>query len=150
MKIQIQEEDFDVSKELELLRADLPLIGGINVFVGTVRDEHFGQKIEGMVLEHYPGMTEKSLANILDQAQARWQILNATVIHRVGDLRPGEQIVLVAVASSHRGDAFAACEFIMDYLKTSAPFWKKELTPNGAHWVDARITDDERLKKWQI
>jgi molybdopterin synthase catalytic subunit len=95
-------------------------------------------------------MTEKSLANILDQAQARWQILNATVIHRVGDLRPGEQIVLVAVASSHRGDAFAACEFIMDYLKTSAPFWKKELTPNGAHWVDARITDDERLKKWQI
>jgi len=150
MKIQIQEEDFDVSKELELLRVDLPQIGGINVFVGTVRDEHFGQKIEGMVLEHYPGMTEKSLANILDQAQARWQILNATVIHRVGDLRPGEQIVLVAVASSHRGDAFAACEFIIDYLKTSAPFWKKELTPNGAHWVDARITDDERLKKWQI
>jgi molybdopterin synthase catalytic subunit len=150
MKIQIQEEDFDVSKELELLRVDLPQIGGINVFVGTVRDEHFGQKIEGMVLEHYPGMTEKSLANILDQAQARWQILNATVIHRVGDLRPGEQIVLVAVASSHRGDAFAACEFIMDYLKTSAPFWKKELTPNGAHWVDARITDDECLKKWQI
>ncbi len=150
MKIQIQEEDFDVSKELELLRVDLPQIGGINVFVGTVRDEHFGQKIEGMVLEHYPGMTEKSLANILDQAQARWQILNATVIHRVGDLRPGEQIVLVAVASSHRGDAFAACEFIMDYLKTSAPFWKKELTPNGAHWVDARTTDDERLKKWQI
>jgi len=150
MKIQIQVEDFDVSKELELLRADLPQIGGINVFVGTVRDEHVGQKIEGMVLEHYSGMTEKSLANILDQAQARWQILNATVIHRVGDLRPGEQIVLVAVASSHRGDAFAACEFIMDYLKTSAPFWKKELTPNGAHWVDARITDDERLKKWQI
>jgi len=150
MKIQIQVEDFDVSKELELLRADLPQIGGINVFVGTVRDEHLGQKIEGMVLEHYSGMTEKSLANILDQAQARWQILNATVIHRVGDLRPGEQIVLVAVASSHRGDAFAACEFIMDYLKTSAPFWKKELTPNGAHWVDARITDDERLKKWQI
>ena len=150
MKIQIQVEDFDVSKELELLRADLPQIGGINVFVGTVRDEHVGQKIEGMVLEHYPGMTEKSLANILDQAQARWQILNATVIHRIGDLRPGEQIVLVAVASSHRGDAFAACEFIMDYLKTSAPFWKKELTPNGAHWVDARITDDERLKKWQI
>ena len=150
MKIQIQEEDFDVSTELELLRVDLPQIGGINVFVGTVRDEHLGQKIEGMVLEHYSGMTEKSLANILDQAQARWQILNATVIHGVGDLRPGEQIVLVAVASSHRGDAFAACEFIMDYLKTSAPFWKKELTPNGAHWVDARTTDDERLKKWQI
>ena len=150
MKIQIQAEDFDVSKELELLRVDLPQIGGINVFVGTVRDEHLGQKIEGMVLEHYPGMTEKSLTNILDQAQARWQSLNATVIHRVGDLRPGEQIVLVAVASSHRGDAFAACEFIMDYLKTSAPFWKKELTPDGAHWVDARITDDERLKKWQI
>ena len=150
MKIQIQAEDFDVSTELELLRVDLPQIGGINVFVGTVRDEHLGQKIEGMVLEHYSGMTEKSLANILDQAQSRWQILNATVIHRVGDLRPGEQIVLVAVASSHRGDAFAACEFIMDYLKTSAPFWKKELTSDGAHWVDARITDDERLKKWQI
>jgi len=102
-----------------------------------------------MSLEHYPGMTEKSLEDILEQAKKRWDVLNATIIHRVGDLQVGDQIVLVAIASTHRGDAFAACEFVMDYLKTSAPFWKKEHTADGARWVDARTSDDERLKKWQ-
>jgi molybdopterin synthase catalytic subunit len=103
-----------------------------------------------MSLEHYPGMTEKSLQEILVAAKSRWDVLNATIIHRVGDLKVGEQIVLVAIASTHRGDAFAACEFVMDYLKTSAPFWKKEQTTQGAHWVDARTSDEERLKKWQL
>lgn len=150
MKISIQTEDFDVSQELALLRANQLQIGGINVFVGTVRDQHLGDEVKAMSLEHYPGMTEKSLENILEQAKNRWNILNATIIHRVGDLVVGDQIVLVAIASSHRGDAFAACEFVMDYLKTAAPFWKKEQTKEGARWVDARTSDDERLKKWQL
>jgi molybdopterin synthase catalytic subunit len=149
MKISIQQEDFDVSTELQLLRQDLPGIGGINVFVGTVRDTHLGDQVSAMELEHYPGMTEKSLSEIIEQASARWSVINATIIHRVGKLLPTDQIVLVAVASAHRGDAYAACEFMMDYLKTSAPFWKKEHTPDGARWVDARTSDEERLKKWQ-
>jgi molybdopterin synthase catalytic subunit len=150
MKISIQENDFDVSMELSLLRKDLPGIGGINLFVGTVRDTHLGDDVHAMELEHYPGMTEKALEDIIQQAQSRWEVLNATIIHRVGKLVPTDQIVLVAVASSHRGDAYAACEFMMDYLKTSAPFWKKEHTPNGSRWVDARTSDDDRLKKWQM
>ena len=150
MKISIQREDFDLNTEISLLRKDLPGIGGINIFVGTVRDTHQGDDIQAMELEHYPGMTEKSLEDILHQAQCRWTILNATIIHRIGKLMPMDQIVLVAVASPHRGDAYAACEFMMDYLKTSAPFWKKEHTPEGARWVDARSSDDERLKKWQV
>lgn len=150
MKISIQTEDFDVSTELKILSENLPQIGGINVFVGTVRDHHQGDQVSAMSLEHYPGMTEKSLQGILDAAKSRWDVLNATIIHRVGDLNVGDQIVLVAIASSHRGDAFAACEFVMDYLKTSAPFWKKEQTTQGARWVDARSTDEERMKKWQI
>jgi molybdopterin synthase catalytic subunit len=150
MKISIQTEDFDVSTELKILSEGLPQIGGINVFVGTVRDNHQGDTVSAMSLEHYPGMTEKSLEEILDQAKQRWDVLNATIIHRVGDLQVGDQIVLVAIASTHRGDAFAACEFVMDYLKTSAPFWKKEQTAQGARWVDARTSDEERLKKWQI
>ncbi len=150
MKISIQENDFDVSKELSLLRKALPGIGGINMFVGTVRDTHQGDVVQAMELEHYPGMTEKALEAIIQQAQARWEVLNATIIHRVGKLMPMDQIVFVAVASSHRGDAYSACEFIMDYLKTSAPFWKKEYTPNGSRWVDARTSDEDRLKKWQI
>ena len=149
MKIVIQTEDFDVSTELHLLRKDLPGIGGINVFVGTVRDVHQGDVVAAMELEHYPGMTEKSLQDIVEQAKRRWDVLNATIIHRVGKLYPSDQIVLVAVASTHRGDAFSACEFIMDYLKTAAPFWKKETTPEGSRWVDARTSDEERLKKWQ-
>jgi molybdopterin synthase catalytic subunit len=150
MKISIQENDFDVSIELSLLRKDLPGIGGINLFVGTVRDTHLGDDVHAMELEHYPGMTEKALEHIIQQAQSRWEVLNATIIHRVGKLMPTDQIVLVAVASSHRGDAYAASEFMMDYLKTSAPFWKKEHTPNGSRWVDARTSDDDRLKKWQM
>lgn len=150
MKISIQTEDFDVSTELKVLSDNYPQIGGINVFVGTVRDHHQGTQVSAMSLEHYPGMTEKSLQDILDAAKSRWDVLNATIIHRVGDLKVGEQIVLVAIASTHRGDAFAACEFVMDYLKTSAPFWKKEQTAQGARWVDARTSDEERLKKWQL
>jgi molybdopterin synthase catalytic subunit len=149
MKISIQLEDFDVSTELQLLRKNLPGIGGINIFVGTVRDTHQGNEVQSMELEHYPGMTEKALQEIVAQAKTRWDVLNATIIHRVGKLQPTDQIVLVAVASTHRGDAYAACEFMMDYLKTSAPFWKKEHTPDGSRWVDARTSDDERLKKWQ-
>jgi molybdopterin synthase catalytic subunit len=149
MKIVIQTEDFDVSTELHLLRKDLPGIGGINVFVGTVRDVHQGDVVAAMELEHYPGMTEKSLQDIVEQAKKRWDVLNVTIIHRVGKLYPSDQIVLVAVASTHRGDAYSACEFIMDYLKTAAPFWKKETTPEGSRWVDARTSDEERLKKWQ-
>ena len=150
MKISVQKEDFDLSTEIDLLRKDFPGIGGINIFVGTVRDTHQSEDIHALELEHYPGMTEKSLEDILQQAKSRWTILNATIIHRIGKLMPMDQIVLVAVASPHRGDAYAACEFIMDYLKTSAPFWKKEHTPGGSRWVDARSSDDERLKKWQI
>jgi molybdopterin synthase catalytic subunit len=149
MKIVIQTEDFDVSTELHLLRKDLPGIGGINVFVGTVRDAHQGDVVAAMELEHYPGMTEKSLQDIVEQAKKRWDVLNVTIIHRVGKLYPSDQIVLVAVASTHRGDAYTACEFIMDYLKTAAPFWKKETTPEGSRWVDARTSDEERLKKWR-
>jgi molybdopterin synthase catalytic subunit len=149
MKIIIQTEDFDVSTELHLLRKDLPGIGGINIFVGTVRDVHQGDVVAAMELEHYPGMTEKSLQDIVEQAKKRWDVLNVTIIHRVGKLYPTDQIVLVAVASTHRGDAYSACEFIMDYLKTAAPFWKKETTPDGSRWVDARTSDEERLKKWQ-
>ena len=148
MKIAIQVEDFDVSTELDLLRKGFPGIGGINLFVGTVRDSHFGDQVAAMELEHYPGMTEKCLQDILAQAEKRWDVINATIIHRVGKLLPMDQIVLVAVASSHRGDAYAACEFMMDYLKTSAPFWKKEHTLEGSRWVDARTSDEERLKKW--
>jgi molybdopterin synthase catalytic subunit len=148
MKIAIQTEDFDVSTELDLLRKGLPGIGGINLFVGTVRDSHLGDEVAAMELEHYPGMTEKCLQDIVEQAKNRWDVLNATIIHRVGKLLPMDHIVLVAVASTHRSDAYAACEFMMDYLKTSAPFWKKEHTPEGSRWVDARTSDEERLKKW--
>lgn len=149
-KIKVQKEDFDVSQELSLLRANRPEIGAVALFVGTVRDINDGSSVQGMSLEHYPGMTEKSLEEIALQASQRWQVQAATIIHRVGDLKPLDQIVLVAVASSHRGDAFAACEFMMDYLKTSAPFWKKEATPDGGRWVDARTSDEERMQKWQI
>lgn len=150
LKIQVQTEDFDVSNELALLRANRPEIGAVAVFVGTVRDINDGSAVQGMSLEHYPGMTEKSLEEIAQQAIERWEVQSATIIHRVGDLKPLDQIVLVAVSSAHRGDAFAACEFIMDYLKTSAPFWKKEATPDGGRWVDARTSDEERMKKWKI
>ncbi|QWD74670.1 molybdopterin synthase catalytic subunit MoaE [Polynucleobacter sp. TSB-Sco08W16] len=149
MPIRIQEQDFDISAELAALRKDDPRVGAVVSFLGTVRDLNDGSQVKGMTLEHYPGMTEKALEEIIVQAKARWNIFNTLVIHRVGPLLPEDQIVLVAVSSAHRGEAFAACEFIMDYLKTAAPFWKKEDTPDGARWVDARITDEAAMARWQ-
>lgn len=148
MSISVQTEDFDLGAELLTLRRGKPGIGAIVSFVGTVRDMNEGSSVAEMELEHYPGMTEKSLHDIVGQAQGRWNLMGVRVIHRVGPLKPQDQIVLVIVASPHRGEAFAACEFIMDYLKTEAPFWKKEQTPEGARWVDARASDDEALAKW--
>jgi molybdopterin synthase catalytic subunit len=150
MPIRVQTEDFDVSKEVAALRASSPQVGAVVTFIGTVRDMNDGSSVAEMELEHYPGMTEKALQNIVEQAQARWSIFDALVIHRVGPLLPKDQIVLVAVTSAHRGEAFDACEFIIDYLKTEAPFWKKEQTPQGARWVDARTTDGAALAKWAI
>jgi molybdopterin synthase catalytic subunit len=148
MNIRIQTEDFDLSTEVAALRAAQPQVGAVVSFVGTVRDLNDGAMVSQMELEHYPGMTEKALQQIMEQAQARWAFLDALVIHRIGPLQPLDQIVLVAVTAAHRGEAFAACEFIMDYLKTEAPFWKKEQTPDGARWVDARSTDTAALGKW--
>lgn len=148
-QVRVQTEDFDVAYELAQLRAGNAKVGGIVSFVGTVRDLNEGAHVAEMELEHYPGMTEQSIAAIIGQAQQRWPIYGALVIHRIGPLKPLDQIVLVAVTSAHRGEAFAACEFIIDYLKTEAPFWKKEQTPEGARWVDARVSDDAALKKWQ-
>jgi len=146
--IRIQETNFDVSTELAALRKGDPRVGAVVTFLGTVRDMNDGSQVKGMTLEHYPGMTEKALEEIISQAKARWDIYQALVIHRVGPLLPEDQIVMVAVTSAHRGEAFAACEFIMDYLKTAAPFWKKEDTPDGARWVDARIADDIAMVRW--
>lgn len=150
MSVRVQEQDFDVSAELALMRKDNPKIGAIASFVGVVRDINEGDSVATMTLEHYPGMTEKAITEIIDQARGRWEVLDALVIHRVGTLKPTDQIVLVIVASTHRGDAFAACEFIMDYLKTQAPFWKKEITPKGARWVDARVVDDKAAERWKV
>lgn len=150
MPIRVQTEDFDLTSEVAQLRALNPKVGAIVTFVGTVRDLNEGADVAEMELEHYPGMTEKSLQDIVAQARTRWEFFDALVVHRVGPLKPLDQIVLVAITSSHRGEAFAACEFIMDYLKTAAPFWKKEQTPDGARWVDARESDDRALEKWGI
>ncbi|MRW84219.1 molybdopterin synthase catalytic subunit MoaE [Pseudoduganella sp. FT26W] len=147
-EVRIQTEDFDLSTEVARLRADYPKVGGVVTFVGTVRDLNEGATVSEMELEHYPGMTEQAISDIIDKAKQRWPIFSALVIHRVGPLKPKEQIVLVAVTSAHRGEAFAASEFIIDYLKTEAPFWKKEQTPEGARWVDARVSDDQALNKW--
>ena len=146
--IRIQEKDFDVSTEIAVLRNGDPRVGAVVTFLGTVRDMNDGSQVKGMTLEHYPGMTEKALQEILDQAATRWDLYKTLVIHRVGPLLPEDQIVLVVVTSAHRGEAFAACEFIMDYLKTAAPFWKKEDTPEGARWVDARVADDAAMERW--
>jgi len=148
MPIRIQEEDFDISTEIATLRKDDPRVGAVVTFLGAVRDMNDGSQVKGMTLEHYPGMTEKALQEILDQAKARWDIYQTLVIHRIGPLLPEDQIVLVVVTSAHRGEAFSACEFIMDYLKTAAPFWKKEDTAEGARWVDARIADDDAMARW--
>jgi molybdopterin synthase catalytic subunit len=148
MAVRVQTEDFDLTTEIAQLRANTPKVGAIVNFVGVVRDLNEGEQIAEMELEHYPGMTEKALEDIIAEARSRWDLFDALVIHRVGPLKPLDQIVLVAVTSAHRGEAFAACEFIIDYLKTQAPFWKKEQTPQGSRWVDARVTDDEAMKKW--
>jgi len=147
--VRIQEADFDLTTEIKALRTDDARVGAVVNFVGTVRDMNDGSQVKGMTLEHYPGMTEKALEDIIAQARSRWDIYKTLVIHRVGPLLPKDQIVLVAVTSAHRGEAFAACEFIMDYLKTAAPFWKKEDTPEGARWVDARVTDDAAKVRWE-
>ncbi len=148
MPVRVQQHDFDVSDEIAALRAGDQRVGAIASFIGTVRDLNEGVGVASMTLEHYPGMTERSLEDICAQARQRWDIFDALVVHRHGELAPGDQIVLVAVTSAHRGEAFAACEFIMDYLKTQAPFWKKERTPQGARWVDARQADDEAAARW--
>jgi molybdopterin synthase catalytic subunit len=148
MGVRVQVEDFDVGAEVAALRRGNPKVGAVASFVGVVRDLNDGDSVARMTLEHYPGMTEKAIEAIVAEARSRWDIIDVTVIHRVGELRPADQIVLVVVASGHRGDAFAACEFVMDYLKTRAPFWKKEETPGGARWVEARASDDEAAERW--
>ncbi|MDQ1919081.1 molybdopterin synthase catalytic subunit MoaE [Massilia pseudoviolaceinigra] len=148
MAVRVQSADFDLSTEMAALRAQDARIGAVVSFVGTVRDMNDGASVAAMELEHYPGMTEQALEQIVAQAAERWPLYGALVVHRVGPLAPLDQIVLVACTAAHRGEAFAACEFIIDYLKTDAPFWKKEQTPDGARWVDARVTDDAALAKW--
>lgn len=148
--VSIQPEDFDVSRELAALRQGDARVGAVCSFVGTVRERNEGSAVSSMELEHYPGMTEKAISAMLDEAQKRFDIHAARVIHRVGLLQPLDQIVFVAVTSAHRGESFQACEFLMDYLKTQAPFWKKEVTPEGARWVDARVSDDQASARWGI
>ena len=147
--VRVQEADFDTGKELEALMRGRRDVGAVASFVGIVREASDGARVSGMTLEHYPGMTEKALESICAEARARWDLTDTLVIHRVGPLRPGDRIVLVGVASAHRGDAFAACEFIIDYLKTRAPFWKREDTPEGSRWVEARSSDDTAAEKWK-
>ncbi len=149
MSISIQTADFDLGAELATLRAERAQVGALVSFDGLVRDFSDSAKIDNIYLEHYPGMSEKALEQIIEDASRRWQLLGARVIHRVGELRPGDQIVLVATASSHRADAFAACEFIIDYLKTSAPFWKREQTEQGARWLETRESDLQRSARWE-
>ena len=148
--VSIQTQDFDVSQELSALRAGDARVGAVCSFLGTVRERNDGSSVASMELEHYPGMTEKSISAMMDEAKQRFDIFAARVIHRVGLLQPEDQIVFVAVTSAHRGESFKACEFLMDYLKTQAPFWKKEVTPEGARWVDARVSDDQALARWGI
>ena len=149
-RVTIQTQDFDVTAEIAALRAQDKRVGAVCSFIGTVRDRNDGQSVSAMELEHYPGMTEQSIEQMIDEAFRRFDIYGARVIHRVGPLQPLDQIVLVVVTSAHRGESFQACEFLMDYLKTQAPFWKKEQTPEGARWVDARVSDDAALARWGI
>jgi molybdopterin synthase catalytic subunit len=148
MPVRIQKEDFDAGVEIAKLREGNPKVGAVASFIGIVRDLNEGDAVATLTLEHYPGMTEKSLEEIVTQARQRWDIYDALVVHRVGTLSPLDQIVLVVVTSAHRGESFKACEFLMDYLKTQAPFWKKEVTPDGARWVDARASDDAAAERW--
>jgi molybdopterin synthase catalytic subunit len=151
-RVSIQHEDFDLTTEVERLHASDKRVGAVCSFVGTVRDRNGGaaDSVQILELEHYPGMTEKSIEAMIDAAHQRFDIFGARVVHRVGVMQPLDQIVLVVVTSAHRGESFKACEFLMDYLKTQAPFWKKEQTPEGAHWVDARVSDDAALQRWGI
>ncbi len=147
--VRVQTEDFDVGAEISSLRKGNPAVGAVASFIGCVRDMNEGDNVGLMYLEHYPGMTERELEKISAEACTRWDIFDTLVIHRVGELKPLDQIVFVAVTSAHRGESFAACEFIMDYLKTRAPFWKRESTPQGERWVDARATDDAAAERWK-
>lgn len=149
-RVTIQTADFDVGAEVAALRAQDGRVGAVCSFVGTVREHNDGSSVRAMELEHYPGMTERAIESMIDEALRRFDILDARVIHRIGPLSVGDQIVLVVVNSAHRGESFRACEFLMDYLKTQAPFWKKEHTPDGARWVDARVSDDAALARWGI
>ncbi len=149
-RVSIQTEDFNLSDEIAALRKNDKRVGAVCGFIGTVRDRNDGQSVSSMELEHYPGMTEKAIEAMIDEACARFDIHAVRVIHRVGLLQPLDQVVMVAVTSAHRGASFQACEFLMDYLKTQAPFWKKEQTPEGARWVDARSSDDAALAKWGV
>ena len=145
VRIAIQERDFDIGKEIENLSAS-STIGAIATFTGLVRPD---DGLTALILEHYPKMTEREIARIVGDAQARWSLLGVTIIHRIGRLIPGERIVLIAVAASHRSAAFEACEFLMDYLKTKAPFWKQEERGGVLHWVEAKLSDDEAARRWR-
>jgi molybdopterin synthase catalytic subunit len=147
--IRVQREPFDVAAVIDRLRAGNPAVGAIASFIGLVRDLNDGAPVTSMTLEHYPGMTEKALEAIVAEANERWDLIDAAVVHRVGELRPTDAIVLVAVASAHRGDAFQACEFIMDFLKTRAPFWKKEENSQEARWVESRASDGRAAERWK-
>ena len=148
MTVLVQTEDFDAGFEINQLRKARKDVGAVVSFVGQVRDINEGDEVSQLTLEHYPGMTEKSLQAIIMQAKARWNIIDVLIIHRVGTLQPCDQIVLVGVSGGHRGEAFAACEFVMDYLKTEAPFWKKEATSSGERWVEAKSSDDDARERW--
>lgn len=148
MSISIQQHDFDLAAELAALRTRSPETGALVSFTGLVRDLSDGEKIQNIHLEHYPGMCEKALEQIVSEARQRWSLLGVRVIHRIGELQPNEQIVLVATSSTHRVDAFAACEFIIDYLKTAAPFWKREQTAHGSHWLETKASDEARMQRW--
>jgi molybdopterin synthase catalytic subunit len=149
MPVRIQTADFDAGAEIAALRGSDPKVGAVASFIGVCRDANDGDAVSTMTLEHYPGMTEKALEKIVAEAKSRWKVMEVLVVHRVGELKPTDQIVLVVVTGAHRGEAFAACEFIMDYLKTRAPFWKKEQTPSGSRWVDARTSDGEAAQRWE-
>jgi molybdopterin synthase catalytic subunit len=149
MSVRIQTDDFDAGAEIAALRLANPKVGAVSSFIGVVRDINEGDAVRDMTLEHYPGMTERALEKIVAEAKSRWDVIDVLVVHRVGRLAPTDQIVLVVVTSAHRGEAFAACEFVMDYLKTRAPFWKKEQTGAGARWVEARTADEAAAERWE-
>jgi len=150
MAVRIQTADFDAGAEIAALRRGNPKVGAVASFIGVCRDANDGDSVSKMTLEHYPGMTEKALEKIVDEAKQRWKVMDVLVVHRVGELKPADQIVLVVVTGAHRGEAFAACEFIMDYLKTRAPFWKKEQSGAGPRWVEARESDDVAAERWRL